>query len=657
MFELIHTSAPRGLFGGSGYTTVAATQGMPDALRKVLESLSGYEQVFEYGSPQFQSNPEAYICQPIGQAAGKSWWVISRIVVADKDYTGRSNYLAHHVALDNNELTQAGPVALARTFPWMSSWAGEPRMLPVRPMPRLDAPAPPMAAPAWTRAGLDAGWAGHLAEQARSRRGIIQIVYPQTVDPLALIADAVALLPPAERWDARFHTHTSRPRPDQAWAWFPAEAGANTDLARRPGVVYLAMRPPCPSTGPLVDQARGKIASIPAMGGAGNLNFHGSHGNADLPVATAFATSTDPYAPAVRGAAGSWGAPPVPKKGSLVGPILHWTAHGLMMVTLCGLTWLMLNDLKRFTAERDDLHVKSESDIKARDALIAEKTLEISGLQAFKEKQKAITKIDSAEFEGVGERDARVPAKLAQELAVRLADMEKGHPHLTKDQLVDPAFRIKENDYRVSKDDALALRKNWLELKNSWETNAVKQAKEMQKPKIMNEPPVEKKKVIEFTKLANAEITKAGSVEIQFDISEKDVAFMSRIKEIYDKDEFAMKSLKMLALGIRPIDAFSVEDLRLYVTDLNKKAAPKEKWWQMVFDKAHELSGRKAKGEKLTATTVLYAYCITKGFAPVNEPPFNDANINAYFSRVLEVKRKHEDCMAYIAIKLAGDKP
>jgi hypothetical protein len=342
MFELIHTSAPRGLFGGSGYTTVAATQGMPDALRKVLESLSGYEQVFEYGSPQFHSNPEAYICQPIGQAAGKSWWVISRIVVADKDYTGRSNYLAHHVALDNNELPHAGPAALARTFPWMSSWAGEPRMLPVRSMPSIAAPAPPMAAPAWTRAGLDAGWAGHLAEQARSRRGIIQLVYPQTVDPLALIADAVALLPPAERWDARFHTHTSRPRPDQAWAWFPAEAGATPDLARRPGVVYLAMRPPCPSTGPLVDQARGKIASIPAMGGAGNLNFHGSHGNAGLPVATAVATSTDPYAPAGRGAAGSWGAPPVPKKGSLVGPILHWTAHGLMVVVMLVLIFLLL---------------------------------------------------------------------------------------------------------------------------------------------------------------------------------------------------------------------------------------------------------------------------------------------------------------------------
>ncbi len=470
MFELIHTSAPRGLFGGSGYTTVAATQGMPDALRKVLESLSGYEQVFEYGSPQFHSNPEAYICQPIGQAAGKSWWVISRIVVADKDYTGRSNYLAHHVALDYNELTHAGPAALARTFPWMSSWAGEPRMLPVRSMPSIAAPAPPMAAPAWTRAGLDAGWAGHLAEQARSRRGIIQLVYPQTVDPLSLIADAVALLPPAERWDARFHTHTSRPRPDQAWAWFPAEAGATTDLARRPGVVYLAMRPPCPTVGPLVDQARGKAASIPAMGGAGNLNFHGSHGNAGLPVATAVATSTDPYAPAGRGAAVSWGAPPVPKKGALVGPILHWTAHGLMVVVMLVLAAMWLLEMQT---------------VRKKDAEISEHVEEINKLTSFKTQLKTITKIDAREFKGVGKDSVLIDSNLSQELGSRIETWGNIQHIVAKEQLFDRKFQINDAGCRMSKDEAEIARNSWLEMKNKAESNAAKLASETEKLKAM----------------------------------------------------------------------------------------------------------------------------------------------------------------------------
>ncbi|MFM7109606.1 MAG: hypothetical protein ACKO26_00560, partial [Planctomycetota bacterium] len=190
MFELIHTSAPRGLFGGSGYITVAATSGIPESLRKALETLSGYEQVFEYGSARYPANPPAFICQPIGQAAGKSWWVLSKIVVADKDYTGRSNYLAHHVALEHHELPQAGPVAMALAFPWMAAWTGEPRHLPIRAMAPITAYPSPASAPAWSRAGLDPGWAGHLAEQARSRRGGLLLVYPAGADPLALAGDA-----------------------------------------------------------------------------------------------------------------------------------------------------------------------------------------------------------------------------------------------------------------------------------------------------------------------------------------------------------------------------------------------------------------------------------------------------------------------------------
>ena len=167
MFELIHTSAPRGLFGGSGYTTVAATTGIPEALRKALESLSGYEQVFDYGSPQFSANPVAFICQPIGQAAGKSWWVLSRIAVAEKDYTGRSNYLAHHLALEHHELPQAGPVALAKAFPWQAAWAGEPRALSPRTLPGIvRGAARPRSRPGVRQRGRRRAQRGQLARAA-----------------------------------------------------------------------------------------------------------------------------------------------------------------------------------------------------------------------------------------------------------------------------------------------------------------------------------------------------------------------------------------------------------------------------------------------------------------------------------------------------------
>jgi hypothetical protein len=340
MYELIHTSAPRGLFGGSGYTTVAATVGMPEALRKVLESLSGYEQIHDYGAPRFSANPVAFICQPIGQAAGKSWWVLSRVAVADKDYTGRSNYLAHHVALEQNELSQAGPAALAKVYPWTTTWTGEPRALAIRTVPAPNAFSETSSAPAWTSVGLDAGWAGHLAEQARSRRGLIQLVYPAGADPLALVADAVALLPPMERWDARFHTHTSRPRPELAWALFPADAGISTELVRRPGTVQLGLRPPCPGNGPLVERARGKLPPTPAAGGAGVRYFPG-HGSHDA-AGTAMLVATASESPLHGGEyPRPWDQIPVAKKKTSLGPILHWVGHvGLLAV--CAILFLMM---------------------------------------------------------------------------------------------------------------------------------------------------------------------------------------------------------------------------------------------------------------------------------------------------------------------------
>ena len=653
MFELIHTSAPRGLFGGSGYTTVAATQGMPDALRKVLESLSGYEQVFEYGSPQFQSNPEAYICQPIGQAAGKSWWVISRIVVADKDYTGRSNYLAHHVALDYNELTQAGPVALARTFPWMSSWAGEPRMLPVRSMPRLDAPAPPMAAPAWTRAGLDAGWAGHLAEQARSRRGIIQLVYPQTVDPLTLIADAVALLPPAERWDARFHTHTSRPRPDQAWAWFPAEAGATTDLARRPGVVYLAMRPPCPTAGPLVDQARGKAASIPAMGGAGNLNFHGSHGNAGLPVATAVATSTDPYAPAGRGAAGSWGAPPVPKKGSLVGPILHWTAHGLMVVVMLVLAAMWLLEMQ--TVRKKDAEItKISGEKKSSDEIITKKDAEIVGLSDFKTKLKIATKCSAEELEGFGEIDTLVSGKMMPAFAKRLRELEAIPDKklvINSQQLSDPQFELKEKVYMIPREAIIDGRKNLEDLKKS---NAI-QVDGLNKIKSDLEMKIKvyetKNERLGIDDLLKLQLDKSKAIELEFQLSDEDIRFLKEADECLKGIDRGKKSLRMLALGLRPVDMFPVFAVKKFCTDLEKSKGRKPDFKE-VLEEAHRISGNKP--DQISPVTVLLVRVLLAEFA--DKKPSESPNYNSYWV-IWDKFIKNSDNIKYIENKVKGLQP
>ncbi len=97
--ELLYTSAPRGLKpGSSGFCTVASTQGMAAPLASALESLSAYRHVFRPGDPQVHRNPIAYSHVRLN-AGGRTYCVLSRVADYGQDYSGRTNKLAHHVAL------------------------------------------------------------------------------------------------------------------------------------------------------------------------------------------------------------------------------------------------------------------------------------------------------------------------------------------------------------------------------------------------------------------------------------------------------------------------------------------------------------------------------------------------------------------------------
>ena len=144
MHELIHTSLPRGLFGGSGYAVAAATRDMPETLRNQLQGMSNLED----SCLTWRSS--------IVQAAGGAWLVISRLQPAPADHTGRSNYIAHHVALSFETDGRADPAAVLRNHPWRATWSGEPRWLekavPPAPLPQT------ASASAWQGLGLDPGW-------------------------------------------------------------------------------------------------------------------------------------------------------------------------------------------------------------------------------------------------------------------------------------------------------------------------------------------------------------------------------------------------------------------------------------------------------------------------------------------------------------------
>ena len=218
--ELYHTSAPAGLRpGSSGFCTVAMTVGMPAALAERLEALGGYR-LPEGWDPRNAPRSASHLRLDVG---GRSWSVLSQVGPAPPDHTGRTNKLAHHVVVEPEERCGAGPAWLIRRPGVMDSeFHGAPRWLPAgRTLPQ---PPPGAGEPAecraWAAASGDAGWAGMLANQFMlDASKPCSVVYGAEVDPLALVEEAVALLPEADRWRVTFATCFQQSLAGAACAW------------------------------------------------------------------------------------------------------------------------------------------------------------------------------------------------------------------------------------------------------------------------------------------------------------------------------------------------------------------------------------------------------------------------------------------------------
>jgi len=224
--ELIYTSAPKGLRPGShGFCTVASTASMPPNLAEKLEALSGYRHVF---APGDTSGPNPVVFSYLRLAVGgKNYYVLSRVADAGHDYTQRTNKIAHHVALDQHELTPTGPAWLMAQPGFMeTTWEGEPRILPAgRKPPQGNSEA--RVCHTWESLVGDAGWAGVLAETAtpgNARHAIL--IYKPGTDLLPLIAESIALLPVKRRWGVTFSTYYTKLPPGVDCQWRCVIAGS-----------------------------------------------------------------------------------------------------------------------------------------------------------------------------------------------------------------------------------------------------------------------------------------------------------------------------------------------------------------------------------------------------------------------------------------------
>lgn len=210
-FELIYTSARRGLrTGASGFCTVAATDGIPRALQDKLESLSGYrhtEAAFGHTAPVNHAHLTVRIQRKI-------YHVVSRIGDAGIDSTGRTNKIAHHLALSSSELSRfhEGPAALfADDQFWYEVWDSEPTLLEPNRTPKSRTIGS-AGFDTWEQLFGDAGWAGVLGSAVADRMQSVSVIVPgaHAQDTLQLLNEALQLVPHERRWDVCFSTYYSR---------------------------------------------------------------------------------------------------------------------------------------------------------------------------------------------------------------------------------------------------------------------------------------------------------------------------------------------------------------------------------------------------------------------------------------------------------------
>ncbi len=267
--ELVYTSVPRGIRpGSSGFCTAGHTANMNVALISLLESLSSYQPYYPHYTPQAVNNPVAY-SHLFCNIAGKNIHILSRICFSGMDYTGRSNFLAHHISLDENEIASvsAGPASLTNFF--RTQWNEAPQFFP-EPLTVFPQDRPLSRAVTWECYTGDAGWAGVLAEQFMyDPAGTVYIVYDpqQHPDILTLVDEALMLLPEDLRWQVTYNTFFNAPAVGTSCNWRFCTAGNSflQDAVNRKNAMVIDLTAPLP-------EAAGELAQIARTGTLPVLN-------------------------------------------------------------------------------------------------------------------------------------------------------------------------------------------------------------------------------------------------------------------------------------------------------------------------------------------------------------------------------------------------
>ena len=210
-YELIYTSAERGLRPGTrGFCTVAHTRGIPPQYMQLMEALSAYKGLHSSIDNMADMQEPVSWSHLYSSILGRGVSIISRIGATHPDHTGRSNKLAHHVALNVRERVAPGPAWLCMQDGFLlDEWSDSPHLLDTqKSIPQGSISS--FQAQNWAELTGDAGNAAILADMFLANpEGIVVILFLPGMEMLPLLAESLALLPETQRWKVTFNTYFS----------------------------------------------------------------------------------------------------------------------------------------------------------------------------------------------------------------------------------------------------------------------------------------------------------------------------------------------------------------------------------------------------------------------------------------------------------------
>ncbi|MFM7541374.1 MAG: hypothetical protein ACKO9Z_17105, partial [Planctomycetota bacterium] len=320
------------------------------------------------------------------------------------------------------------------------------------------------------------------------------------------------------------------------------------------------------------------------------------------------------------------------------------------------LAWFVVEDIILLGGQKSQIaELKGEKE--ELENKVGTKDLALKELQEFKNSLHPMDGFLEADWQKAGNKALLVSPVKSRDLKDMISRIQFGEfKVITARQLAEEKAAIDGKAYLVEKQELIAIRDRMS--KDSDEARAFARKNEelaMEKAKADKELAAIKAKPApwDWQEIQKAVLDKEGAVDIRFQLGPTEGKWLNAAATIYGKDPAAMKSLNLLALGIKPKEYFSVGVMRRHATGLSLKETG-ESWWKGVFDKLNDLTGGKREGLPPTAASMLFLFAAVEDLIPRGSeiPPQADPNVAAWYKQLDSLHKNNKSFIRAIRSKL-----